>query len=75
MTALSAALLFAQAGFTWSLASLLIAAIIICGLIAIAYIVIKAMGVPIPPWFWQVLGIILIVIVGVLAIKFLMSVV
>ena len=44
--------------------------IIVGGLIAIVLIALKGMGVPLPPWVWQVLGVLLIVVVCILAVNF-----
>ena len=56
------------AALTMSLGEILIAVIIILGLFAIVYIASKAMGVPIPQWLIQIIGVVLIVIVAVFAI-------
>lgn len=58
---------------TLSIAQIAIAAIIIAGVIAIAYIAMKALGVQPPSWVIQVLWVLLIVVVCVLAVKFLVS--
>lgn len=57
--------------FAGGIPQLLIWAIVVAGCIGIAVIVARVAGIPIPGWFWQILGIILLVVVGVLAIKFL----
>jgi hypothetical protein len=57
------------------LASWAIWLIIVAAVLGIAWVVVKQMGIPIPAWVGQILGIIFLAIVGVLAIKFLLSVV
>lgn len=47
--------------------------IIVGGLIAIVLIALRGMGVPMPQWVWQVLGVLLIVVVCILAVNFLGS--
>lgn len=47
--------------------------LIIAGIAAIALIVVRAMGWQVPSWFWQILLVIALVVVGVLAIRFLVS--
>lgn len=57
----------------WGLAQWAIAIIVLAGIIGIVMVVTKQMGVPIPPFIIKILWIILAVIIGVLAVKFLMS--
>ena len=56
-------------------ASLAIGIIIIAALVAIVFIAVKAMGVPVPAWVVQILFVVLIAIVAIFAIKFLLTVV
>jgi hypothetical protein len=49
--------------------------IVALAVIGIAYVAAQAMGVPIPDWVWKIIGIIIVAVVAVVAIKFLVSVV
>jgi hypothetical protein len=68
------AFLLAQAG-VGTLASYLIIIIIIAGLLGIAFVAIRAAGLPVPGWLIQIGIIILVVVVAVFAIKLLLSLV
>jgi uncharacterized protein (DUF983 family) len=57
----------------WSVGGILIAIIIVAGMCAVVWVVLKAMGVQIPMWVVHVLWIVFAVIIGVVAIKFLIS--
>jgi len=50
--------------------SWLILAIVVLGVIAIAWVVIKQLGITIPPFIIAILWIVLAVVIGVAAIKF-----
>lgn len=52
----------------------LILAIILAGVIAVVVIAVRAMGLAIPAWFWQLLSVVAIVVVAILAIKLILSV-
>lgn len=52
---------------------LLLWLIVVAGIVAIAFIVVRAMGLTIPAWVIQVGWVIVAVVVGVVAIKFLMT--
>jgi hypothetical protein len=39
----------------------------------VAVIVVKACGLQVPAWFWQIVGIVALCFVGVVAIRFLLS--
>jgi hypothetical protein len=52
---------------------LVIIAIIIAGVVGIAIVVARAAGVNVPPWAIQIFWIVIAVLVGVVAIKFLAS--
>lgn len=52
---------------------LAIAAVVILGIVAIVVIAVRAMAIPVPQWVWHVLGVLLIVVVCVFAIKFLLA--
>lgn len=50
------------------IAILVIIVLAVCGIVIIAA---NKFGVPIPPWIWQILGILVVAFVAVWAIKFL----
>jgi hypothetical protein len=54
--------------------SWLIWLIIVAAVLAIAYVAVRAMGVPVPQWCWQIAGIIIVAVVAILAIRFLLTV-
>ncbi len=58
---------------TWGLAEWLVTIIVVLGAIAVAIVVSKVMGFEIPQWVWQIVGIVFAVFVGVIAIRFLLS--
>ncbi len=68
---MSAMLTLAQIGASYTLIQWLIIAMVLAGICGIALIVVRQSGVQIPGWVMQILGIILLVVVGVVAIKFL----
>jgi hypothetical protein len=68
-------LLFAQAGAVGTIGHWLIIAIVIAGIIGIALVVARYAGITVPPFIFTVMWIILAVVVGVVAIKFLMQMV
>jgi len=68
-------LLIAQVGLVGTIGSWLIIAIVIAGIVGIAIVVARQAGIAIPPWIFTILWIILVVVVGVVAIKFLLSIV
>jgi hypothetical protein len=47
--------------------------VIIAGVIAIAIIALREMGITIPPWFLKILMIVAVVIVAIIAIRFIAS--
>lgn len=53
----------------YSLRDMAIFAVMLLALIALVYVAAQAMGVPIPPWVLNVLGIVFIAVVVILAIK------
>jgi len=57
----------------WDIGSLLIIAVILIGCVAIAYIACRAMGVVVPDWVMKIGWVIVIVIVAVIAIRFLLT--
>lgn len=56
---------------SWGIVEWIIAIIILCGIVGIAWIVLRVIGVSPPGWLIQILWIIVAVVVGILAIKFL----
>lgn len=65
--------MIAQALAGYSIAHLAMMAIIVAAVVAIAVIVIQRMGVPIPPWVIQILWVIALAVLGILAIKVVVS--
>lgn len=63
---------FAQ-GWQGAIGGWAIVLLIIAGIVAVALIAMRAIGVQPPSWVVQILWVLLIVCVGVVAIKFLMS--
>jgi hypothetical protein len=55
----------------YSLVQLIIMAIVIAGIVGIAMIVIRQAGISIPGWIINIFWIVLVVVVAVVAIKFL----
>jgi hypothetical protein len=47
--------------------------IIIVAVCAVVWIVVKASGLPIPPWVWSILFVILLAVVAIVAIEILAS--
>ena len=72
---MSSLTLFAQAGAALTIGHWLVIAIIVAGIIGIALVVARQAGIAIPPFVVTILWIILAVLVGVVAIKFLMGLV
>lgn len=57
-----------------TLVHLLIVIIILAAVIAITYVALKAMGVPLPAWLVQIIVIVAVAVVAILAIRFVVSV-
>jgi hypothetical protein len=53
-----------------SLAIYIIIAVVVLG---IAWIVVKQAQLPIPQWVWQIIGLVILGVVAILAIRFLVS--
>lgn len=66
--------MIAQALAGYSLAQLAIGFLLIIGVVGIVVIVARNSGVPIPPWVYQIGGVVILVILGIVAIKILMSI-
>jgi len=65
--------LLAQAVGGYSLIQLAIFIIVVAGVVAIVVVILKQLGVTIPPWLIAILWIVLAVIVGIFAIKVIAS--
>ena len=58
---------------TWGFSELLTAVIVVAALLGIAYVAVKAMGVPIPGWLWNIAGIVAVALVAIVAIRLVLS--
>ncbi len=68
------ALLFANAaGFEWDFEHIALAVIICAGIVGVTLVILRVMGVVIPPWIWTVIWICAAVVVGCIAVKFIAS--
>ena len=56
-----------------SIADMAIALVVIIGIIAVVFVVLRATKIPIPEWFWHVLAILGVCFLAVVAIRFLAS--
>lgn len=66
--------MFAFAPWGLSIGDLIVYVLIIAGALAIGWVILtKALGIAIPDWFRQVILIVIAVVVGVLAIKIIIS--
>ncbi len=70
--------LFAQAArqinfSAWSIGDWLIAILILAGIIAVAYVVLGVLEVKIPDWAVKIFWIVLAVAVGIIAIRFILT--
>lgn len=52
------------------IAGLAVWVILLIAIVAIVIVATRAMGVPIPSWVWNILGIVLIAVVAIVAVKF-----
>ncbi len=64
----------AQAGIVTTVGTWMLIAIVVAGIVGIAIIVANKAGVQIPGFIIQILWVIFAVVIGVIAIKFLMSI-
>ena len=64
---------FAQAGIVGSVGTWMLIAIIVAGIVGVAIVIANQAGVQIPPFIVKILWIVLAVVIGAVAIKFLMS--
>lgn len=60
-------------GISWSIGDVLVWLLIAVGVVAITVIVLRVLGWQIPQWVWQIVGICVAVVIGILAIRFLLS--
>jgi hypothetical protein len=67
------AALLAQGLAGLSIVQLALYAVLAIGVIAIVVIVVRNSGVAIPPWVYQIFWVVVLIIVAVLAIKFIAS--
>jgi hypothetical protein len=57
----------------WGLGEMLVAVIVIAAVLGITYVAVKAMGLPVPAWTWQIVGILIVAVVAVFAIRVVLS--
>lgn len=57
----------------WSIGQIAIAVILIAAIVAVVFIAVRAFGLPIPQWVWQVIGVLIVAFVCILAVRLLMS--
>ena len=60
-------------GGSMGIGEIAIVIIVICAIVAIVFIALREMGITIPRFVWQILGILLLVFVCVIAIRWLLS--
>ncbi len=60
-------------GFDWSAGNIVIALIVIVLIVGILLIVLKNSGVALPPWVWQIIGLVALGVVAIVAVKILLS--
>lgn len=58
---------------TWGTIDWAVAILIFLGILAIGWIVVKNLGLPIPLWVWQMIGVVILIGFAIIAIKFLAS--
>lgn len=68
---MTAALLGLAAG--WSFGQLAIAAVVLLAVVALVYIAARAMGVPVPGWLAQAVGVVVIAFVIIVLIRLVLS--
>lgn len=66
------ALLLAQLG-GYSIVQIAVFCIVVAGIIGVVYVITRQVGVQIPPWIITIFWILLAVVVGVFAVRFLAS--
>ncbi len=58
---------------TWGFGELLIAAIIVAGCIAVAFVLIRVFGIQIPAWVFHIFWIVVAVFIGIFAIRLMLG--
>jgi hypothetical protein len=61
--------IFAQAPLGYSLVSLAIGLVVVLAVVALVWVFIRQSGIPIPSWLTQVIGIVILAVVVIIAIK------
>ena len=57
----------------YSFGQLIIALIVICAILGVVFCLIRYFQIPVPQVVWQILGIVLVAALGIVAIRFLLS--
>jgi hypothetical protein len=57
----------------WALADYAIALVVLLAIVALVYVAARAMGAPLPQWFFQVVGIVVVAVVIIVAIRIVVS--
>jgi hypothetical protein len=57
----------------WTIADYAIAVVILLAVIALVYVAARAFGTPLPEWFFQVVGIVVVCVIVIVAIRFVAS--
>lgn len=65
--------MLAQVARVWNFADLAIAAIVVAGVIAVVVIVVNALHLPIPPWVWTLLGVVILIVCAILSVRIIAS--
>jgi hypothetical protein len=60
-------------GRAWGFGEIAIAVIVALAVIGIVIVATRVMGVPIPQWVWQIIGIVVVACVAIVAIRFLLG--
>jgi hypothetical protein len=58
----------------WTLADYAIALVVLLAIIALLYVAARAMGAPLPEWFFQVVGIVIVAFVVIVGIRIIVSI-
>lgn len=66
--------IFAQAvRGAWSFTEMAIAAIVVAGVVAVVVIVLNALKIPLPSWFWSLVGVVVLVVCAIFAVRLISS--
>ncbi len=57
----------------WSLGHVLISLIVIAAIVGIALVALRASGIPVPPWVWNIIWIVVVAFVAIYAIRFVLA--